>query len=153
MSFEVHTIEEPQWLRALVQDVLVDAVQPLGFIGPLGYRWWEPNNTENNFDGWQVAVYPTPNEVIGPTAFDGCKYVSGFRLNVWHILNCLTAVEGVAWHAPVQYNGYLDGPEISVRGMFAGKHVWIRFFQLPPPDEPASFLVNPATGQAIEKSA
>lgn len=153
MSFEVHTILEPLWLRSFIEDVVIDAVTPLGFIGPLGYRWWEPGNSANPFDGWQIVVYPTPNEVRGPVVHDGCKYVSGFRLNVGHIIGVMTTVEAVVWNAPVQYNGDLDGPEVGVQGMYAGKHVWLRFFQMPPPDEPCSFFVDPATGQTIEKPA
>ena len=153
MAFEVHTIQEPAWLKALVEDVVVDAVVPLGFIGPLGYRYFEPQNPENSFDGWQVVIYPTPNEVRGPVANDGCKYVSGFCLDVGRIIEAMSQVDSVAWNAPVQYNGYLDGPEISVQGQFAGKHIWLRFFQLPPPDEPCFFYINPQTGEVAEKPA
>lgn len=151
--FEEHTIQEPLWLRSLIEDVVIGAVTPLGFIGPLGYRWWEPGNRDNTFDGWQIVVFPTPNEVRGPVPHDGCKYVSGFRLDVGQVIGVMTAVESVAWNSPTSYNGDLDGPELSVRGTFAGKHVWLRFFHLPPPDEPCSFYVNPATGQTVEKSA
>lgn len=150
---EEHVIHEPPWIRALVEDVLVDSVQPLGFIGPLGYRYWEPGNQQNFFPGWQLAVYPTPNEVQGAVVHDGAKYVSGFRLNVGRILAAMSHVEMVAWNAPVEYTGDLDGPELSVQGQFAGKHVWLRVFNLPPSDEPASYYVNPATGEAWEKPA
>lgn len=153
VSVEEHTVQEPAWVKALVEGVLLEAFQPLGFIGPLGYRWWEPGSPSNAFEGWQIAVFPTPNEVKGPVAQDGCRYVSGFRLDVGRIIGVMTSVDMLVWAAPAQYNGDLDGPEVSLRGMFVGKRVWLRVFHLPPPDEPTSFYVNPQTGEAWEKTA
>jgi hypothetical protein len=153
MALEEHTIREPSWIKALVYDVIVDAVQPLGFIGPLGYYWWQPGNDHNVFDGWQVVVFPAPYEIRGTSPHDGNKSVSGFRLNFSSILEVLSSVESVVWHSPVRYNGDLDGPELSVQGQFAGKRVWLRFFNLPPPDEPCSHYVDPTTGEAREKPA
>jgi hypothetical protein len=63
------------------------------------------------------------------------------------------SVEKLDWHAPVQYNGELDGPEISIKGQFAGKSVWLRVFHLPPSDEPASIVIDPVRKRAWEKPA
>lgn len=152
MALEEHTIQEPYWIKALVDDVVIEAMQPHGFIGPLGYRWWEPDSPNNSFAGWQIVVFPTPNEVKGATAHDGSRYVSGFRLDVGRIIQAMGGtVESVVWNAPMQYNGDLDGPELSVQGQFAGRHIWLRFFHIPPPDEPPSFYVNPDSGEAWER--
>jgi hypothetical protein len=151
MSHLVHVAAEPAWLRALVDDVVIDAVEPLGFIGRLGYRWWEPSSPHNGFAGHQVVVYPTPSEIRGPGVADGCCAVAGFNLDVGKLLATMARVESVVWRSPVRYNGDLDGPELSVQGFFAGRHVLLRFFSRPPPDEPASHFVNPATGEATPR--
>lgn len=150
---EEHIIQEPSWIKTLIEDVVVDAVLPLGFIGPLGYRYWEPGNVNNHFDGWIVAVFPTPNEVKGPCDTDGSRFVAGFHLDLGKIVDVFRPVEELAWRMPVSYNGDLDGPELSVQGQFAGKHVWLRFFHMPPPDEPSSYYVDPVAGRAWAKSA
>jgi hypothetical protein len=151
MTIEEHVIQEPAWIKALVEDVLLPSMHPYGFIGPLGYRWWEPENPGNSFDGWQIAVFPTPNELRGPHPDDGCLYVNGFRLDVGKILSVLSEVQQVAWNSPTAYQGDLDGPELSLQGSFAGKVIWLRFFQIPPPDERPAYYVNPVTGEAWEK--
>jgi len=154
MALEVHTIQEPLWIRALVEEVVKEAMWPLGFIGPLGFRYWEPEAPTNTFAGWQVVVYPTLNEAAGPHKHDGNKFVSGFRLNVGHIVTAMGgSVESIVWNSPVGYNGDLDGPEISVQGHFCGKHVWLRVFHLPPPDEPVACYVDLQTGRAWAHSA
>lgn len=148
-----HTIETPHWLVSLVEDVLMDAVIPLGFIGPLGYRYWEPDDEGNASNVWQVAVYPTPNEIRGSDRNDGSMFVSGFRLDIGSILKCFHEVEEVVWVSPTKYSGILDGPEISLRGTFTNKQVWLRFYNMPPPDEPPAFAVNPQTAEATELPA
>lgn len=152
MDLAMHTVETPQWIAAFVNEVVIDCVRPLGFIGHLGYRYWSPEDKANPSDAWMIAVYPTPNEVRGLHKNDGALFVSGFALNVGGIISAMTDVAEVVWNSPAKYNNDLDGPEISVRGQFAGKHVWLRFFHMPPPDEPASFAVNPVTSQATELS-
>lgn len=147
MTFEEHQVVVPPWLTALVEDVVLVAVDAHGLIGPLGYRWWGPQDAGNEFDGWQVVVYPTPGELRGGQ-MDGAQFTSGLSLDVGGILNAFSKVDDVVWHAPAHYNGDLDGPELRVRGDFLGKRVWLRFFCLPPADEPSSFHVDPRTGSA-----
>lgn len=143
--------EPPAWLRALVEDVVLEAVTPLGFVGPLGYRWLPPGEPANQYDGWQVCVFPTPNEAAGGP-HDGCKYVDGIEVDLTAVLGALAAVEKVVWHASVRYNGELDGPEVSIRGQFANRRVWLRLFHVPPSDEPAAYLVDQRTGEARVKA-
>lgn len=149
MTIEEHVINSPEWIDTLVNKVL-DAMTPLGFIGPLGYRWWEPDNLNNGYDGWQIVTFPTPNEAIGGK-HDGCKYVSGFYLDIRQVLDVFTSVKAVAWSNPTQYNGDLDGPEFYIQGQYEGKDVWLRVFNVPPQDEPCSYAVNLETGDATEK--
>jgi hypothetical protein len=144
---EEHVLQEPEWIKQTL-DVIVDSMLPLGFIGPLGYRWWEPGNLNNSAQGWQLAVYPTANRVLGGGPHDGQTFVSGFKLNVSKILAVFDKISVVEWAMPTRYNGDLDGPEFNVRGVIDDEHVWLRIFSLPPLDESASYLVNYATGEA-----
>ncbi len=153
MSFSEHTVETPAWIKALVEDVIQPCVLPLGFMGHLGYRYWGPDDPDNQYEGWQLCVYPTPSEIRGQAADDGGMYVAGFRFDVSRLITGLTDVDDVVWASPARYTSNLDGPEISVRGAFAGKRVWVRFFCMPPPDEPPSFQVDPSTGEATELPA
>lgn len=152
MGIEVHNVAEPEWIRTLVNDVLLAAFEPLGFIGQLGYRWWEPDNVYNTFAGWQIAVFPTPNEICGSHECDGRLSVNGFSLNIGSILNVFSSIKSVVWNAPTEYNGDLDGPELHVQGLFAGKHVWLRVFNIPPSDEPPSYCIDPAQGTVWKKA-
>lgn len=147
-----HTVETPCWIKALVED-LTDCVTPLGFIGPLGYRYWEPDDPANPADAWQLVVYPTPNEVRGPDANDGAMFVSGFRLDVGRIIGTFCEISEVVWSSPAKHGNNLDGPEISLKGRYTTKTVWLRFFSLPPPDEPPAYAVDPAAGTAVELPA
>jgi hypothetical protein len=146
--FETHEAVEPAWIRTFVDDVVVAAVTPLGFIGRLGYRYWPPGE---HGPEWVLSVFPTAAEVVGTHSADGAKYLSGFEVDVARIVGGMNGVQVVAWTMPVKYNGELDGPELCVRGQFAGKHVRLRFFHLPPSDEPVSFCFNPATRETWEK--
>ncbi len=147
--FSLSSVETPAFIPALL-DVLLTAVVPDGVIGPLGYRWWGPDTPGSSYAGWTVVVYPTPHELRGG-ANDGAKGSAGFTLNLAVILGAFSGLEMLDWHAPVQYNGDLDGPEISVKGQFAGKSVWLRVFHLPPHDEPASVVIDPIARRAWEK--
>ena len=147
-----HTVETPSWLKALVDD-LTECVVPLGFLGQLGYRYWEPDDPANAADAWQVVVYPTPNEVRGSDANDGAVFVSGFRLDVGRIIAMFNATEELVWASPANFSRNLDGPEISLKGRYTTKKVWLRFFSLPPQDEPPAFAVDPVAGVATELPA
>lgn len=153
MSIESHTYAQPAWITALVEEVVVPAVTPLGFIGPLGFRFWEPDSPGNPGDAWQIVVFPTANLVCGSHKNDGGTFVAGFRLNIGLILNTIGHVNSVVWNSPASYNGTLDGPEIDIRGKFVGKVIWLRLFSLPPPDEPPAFRVNPQTAEVQELPA
>ena len=153
MALAEHPIRTPEWIKALVENVLVDCVTPLGFMGPLGYRYWEPAAVDNQASCWQVAVYPTPNEVRGQDKLDGACYVTGFRFDVAKLIRGFSDVDELVWHSPAKYAGNLDGPELSVQGVFLGKRVWVRFFHLPPPDELPSYAVDPRTGVGTELPA
>lgn len=153
MSISMHVIEHPAWIKILVEDVLMPTLTPLAFLGPLGFRYWRPDDPLNVGEHWTVAVYPTPTEVRGQHAADGAVFVAGFRLDIGKIVANMNAVDEVIWNSPQKYTGNLDGPEVSIRGRFAGHLVQIRFFHVPPPDELPAFAINPTTGEAFELSA
>lgn len=144
-TIDEHAIRKPEWLERLVELVL-DCVTPFGFIGPIGYRWWDPGQFGNPYDAHQVAAFPTAYVVDGGRE-DGERRVSGFDLDLSKLLSGFDEISSVAWHTPASYNGDLDGPEVRVQGRFAGTDACLRLFHVPPPDEPAYFAVTP-TGDA-----
>src|ERR1051326_9637118 len=91
MAIEEHAVAQPPWIESLVA-LVMEAMTPLGFIGPLGYSWWEPGNPDSLFDGWTLVVYPTPNEAIGGE-HDGALFVNGFRLDIAGILRQMQMIE------------------------------------------------------------
>jgi hypothetical protein len=144
-----HAVIVPPWIAALV-DVVVSAMTPLGFIGRLGYRWWEPENENNDRDCWQVYVFPTTAVCKGGPN-DGLEFTSGFTLDVSKLTDAVNHISEMAWHAPCQYTNDLDGPEFRIQGQFAGKEVRLRVFTLPPGDEPVSCSVDYSTGEVEER--
>ncbi len=145
-SLDIHVTEETPWVGAML-DVIVSALSPHDFFGPLSYRLWEPDpRTDGAEPHWVLAVFPTPFEHRGG-AEDGCRAVSGFTLDQKLLQGAFSSVNALAWHMPTRYNGDLDGPELRIRGVFCGRDVWLRIFHMPPPDEAASHVYEPATGR------
>ncbi len=132
-------------------DLLVASVQPLNLMGQMGYRYLEPGTLQNPTDYWVFAVYPTPNEAFGGYHDGGLVY-PGFSLDLGHFLEGFGATEDLVWHAPAVYNGELDGPEVSLKGSFTGRRVWVRVFAQPPSDVMPSLVVDLANGNCWEKS-
>lgn len=153
MAIAEHAVNHPAWVADLVDGVMVEAVTPLAFIGALGYQYWPPGTPGGRADAWVVVVYPSPNEVRGQDANDGALSVSGFKLDVWKVVRAFAEVEAVTWHAPTNYTGNLDGPELAVLGTYAGHRAEVRFFHLPPKNEPAAYAVDPRTGYVTELPA
>lgn len=146
---EEHAVAQPAWIDALVE-VVRCSLRPLGFIGHLGYRIWEPESPHNPCDGWMLAVFPTAHEWAGGSR-DGSLAVSGFALDVGEVLKAFAEVHKIAWNCPAHYNGELDGPELVVEGSVLGKRVLLRVFHLPPSDEPICYVVDPALGEAWQR--
>jgi hypothetical protein len=149
----VQTILPPAWVTALVDDVLLPAVMPHGFVGRFGYRVWEPEEHMSGFDGWQVAAYPSPYEIRSAHAHDGGRSYGAFALDVKKLLSSFSDVEDIAWRSNAnQHNlsSEFDCPEIVVAGKFAGRRVRLRVFGGPPIDEPISHFVDPANKTAVE---
>lgn len=145
MSVEIHTAEQPKWLDALVETVLECVTPDDSFMGPLGYRWWEPDNAYSLCPDWVLAVYPTPYDARGGAA-DGGRCVSGFSLDVKRLAQAFAEVNELRWDAPVRYYGDLDCPALTICGKFAGKKVQLRVFHLPPSDEPSACAVDAKSG-------
>ncbi len=151
MALEQHTIVTPAWLRALIEDVVVEVVTAFGFMGPIGFRYEEPADDQPDA-AWVIHAYPTPNEVRGCDANDGMMFVSGFSVNLGALLDAFQTVTSVTWHSPAQQTAHDSGPKIVVQGTFLGRRVALHFFRMPPADEPPAFAVNPRTSEATELS-
>lgn len=150
-SLAVHVAEEPAWVPALV-DLVVQAISPHDFFGPLAYRLWEPSEDEDgDLNCWVLAVFPTPYECKGGSG-DGALAVPGFTIDQLVLQAAFSELNSVVWHMPTRYNSDLDGPELRLRGTFCGRDVWLRVFHTPPPDEVPTHVYEPATGRCWERN-
>lgn len=148
MTIETATIERPAWIEELVQLVLASVTPQDGcFMGPLGYRWCEPNVLDNTDSAWLLCVYPTPNVIVNGGERDGTRFVYGFTLDLTAILRKLRQIKLVEWKTPHGYNGELDGPSVNIRAVYDAQDVHLQVFNLPPSDEPAGCHVDGRTGQ------
>lgn len=149
-SMDIHVVEEPHWVGALL-DVVVNALTPHDFCGPLAYRLWEPDSrVDGDEPHWVLAVFPTLHERRDGAA-DGAPTASGFTVDQLSLQEAFSSITSVAWNMPVRYNTDLDGPELRIRGVFCGRDVWLRLFHLPPPDEPVSCVFDSVAGRCWDK--
>ncbi len=144
---EALDVQTPPWIAALVE-VVKEATAPLWFMGPLGYRWWEPGNPHSQCSDWLIITYPAPYLVEGG-AVDGGRCSTGFQLDVSALLEAFSSVSDVQWHAPVGTVSPADCPSLRVHGCFAGKQVHLCVNQFPPEDEPEAFIYNAQTSEVI----
>jgi hypothetical protein len=150
--FEESRIESPLWLKTLVEEVIMPAIAPLSFMGPLGYRCVEPDALKTGFNGWQVAVFPLSNRIVGANVNDGALAVSGFQLDVLRLTNNMRNLSRFEWRMPMSYSGDLDGPALLLEGEFLSRRLELTIFNLPPADEAPAFTINPVTKE-IKKVA
>jgi hypothetical protein len=130
-----------------MDDVVTDCITPLGFIGHITFRYWAPDDLRNPSKDWLIVAYPAANTIRGPHAHDGATYITGFYFDVYLLIEEFTEIHEIQWRSPVIASGSLDGPELTVRGVYQGQSVQLRFFHLPPPDEAPGYAVNPATDE------
>lgn len=146
MAIEVHAVGTPAWVTALA-DAIIDTVEPLAPMGPLGVAWWAPGQPANPAAGRHlVCAFPTATEIVRGQ-HDGSFICPGFHLDVTALLHVFSGVEKLAWEFPAHYNGDLDGPALVVDGSFAGRDVQLRFYSQPPPGEAPGLALDPRTGE------
>ena len=149
-NLAIHTVREPGWIIPFVKRYR-QSLRPLAPIGGIGYRWLEPHSPNNPTDWHVLSLFPAPNEVYGGK-HDGRKTVAGFEINVTKMIALYCTVEALCWHSPVRYNGDLDSPSVTIRGLSDGMPVWLRLFSVPPPDEAVALQIDASTGEHWSKS-
>ena len=94
-------------------------------MGPLeyGYRLEE--------DIVELIVYPTPVELVGG-AVDGAVVVPGFSLDLQMLPAAFERVDALHWQAHSMGSYDLEGPHLSLEGIYQGHHVWLRVLSEPP---------------------
>jgi hypothetical protein len=108
----------PAWLDTLV-DVVVDCMEAHSPTGPVGFRYL----TEHARG--ELVVYLTPVELVGG-ADDGAVVVPGFALGLQALVAVFDQVTALQW-CPHGFGPYdLDGPCVSLEGVYQGYHVWLR---------------------------
>jgi hypothetical protein len=94
-------------------------------MGPLayGYRLEE--------DLLELIVYPTPVELVGG-AVDGAVVIPGFSLDLHMLSAVFERVDALHWQAHSLGPYDLEGPYLSLEGIYQGHHVWLRVLSAPP---------------------
>ena len=139
--------ECPKWLLDFVSKIS-SLLNPLGFIGQLGFRYLSPDADKNKTKRWLLAVYIVPHELSGGK-HDGSSVVSGFCLNPNGLLEIFSEVSTLEWRVPRGYTDGLDGPEVWLEGTYAigvaadhEKQVQLHIYSEPPADEAPAIVLD-----------
>jgi hypothetical protein len=120
--------DAPDWLISLV-DSVADCMEAAAPSGPVGYRWL---NDDGEF--WEVLVYSTPVQLVGG-AVDGEIVYPLFSLDLQGLSSCFDEVVDFRWQAQDFGPHDLEGPHVSVEGVYRGRNVYLRVLSEPPEDE------------------
>lgn len=119
----------PAWVTKVL-DAVSDGFQAEIPCGPLGFVWAPPHRLQKRV--WNMSVFPTPGEVIEAGPYDGQKAVPGFVLSLNPILAAFEPGALVAWRAPSEFTGELDGPSVTILGRVARRELCLCIFEEPP---------------------
>lgn len=146
----------PSWLVGLIKEVS-NLIQPLGFIGQIGFRYLSPDVPKNNTNRWVIAVYLVPHELSGGKQ-DGSSVVSGFCFDLQKLSEFFYEVSTLEWKVPRGYTDGLDGPEVWLEGTYAigvapdhEKPVQLHIYSEPPADEAPAIVLDVNTNSLRAK--
>ena len=114
----------PPWLETLV-DLVSNCIEAHSPMGPLEYRY------SAEADIAELIIYPTPVELVGG-AVDGAVVVAGVSLDLQMLQSAFERVEAMHWQAQGMGPYDLDGPHLSLEGLYQGYYVWLRVLSEPP---------------------
>ncbi len=116
--------QPPTWLADLVDSVsaCIEAHSPMG---PLEY-WY---STEEEIT--ELIIFPTPVELVGG-AVDGAVVVAGFSLDLHTLQTAFERLDAVYWQAHSLGFHDVEGPHLSLEGIYQGQEVWLRVLSEPP---------------------
>lgn len=137
----------PQWIEKLVKTA-ADSIRPLNAMGPLGWCWSEPQTSDGK---WEVTIYPTPSEIYGGPG-DGIKVFPGYNMVMNKLLGVFDNTPSLSWSIRGDRQDKFIGPELLVEGNVARKAVAVRLFVLPPFDEKAVIMIDPARNLVWNKN-
>ncbi len=119
--------QSPVWMSSLI-DVVYNCIEAHSSMGPLGFYY----NQEGDF--WEIIARPTSVELIGG-ALDGEIVITGFSLDLHELSSAFERVSAINWRAH-SFGPYdLDGPHISIEGIYQGHNVFLRVLSDPADDE------------------
>lgn len=126
--------EAPAWMESLV-DVVLECIEVQTLMGPLGFRYGEDSGL------WEILVYPTPVELAGGDV-DGLIVSPGFSLDLEPLLAAFEQIADMRWTVYRYGHHNLDGPEISIEGVYEGNEVFLRILAEAPEDEEPGMKVD-----------
>ncbi|MCP4658686.1 MAG: hypothetical protein GY856_25015 [bacterium] len=126
--------EPPAWMESLI-DVVLESIETHTLMGPLGYRYGEDSGL------WEILVYPTPVELSGGDV-DGMIVSPGFSLDLEPLLAAFEQIADMRWSVYRYGLHGLDGPEISIEGVYEGNEIFLRILAEAPEDEEPGIKVD-----------
>jgi hypothetical protein len=94
----------------------------------------------------ELTIYPTPVELVGG-AVDGAVVVPGFSFDIYMLQSAFEQVDALDWQAHSMGPHDLEGPHLSLEGIYQGYYVWLRVLSDPPEEvEPGLYLDTPGQG-------
>ena len=115
--------QPPVWLESLIE-IAAGSTESQGPPYTLSYRCGEDSGL------WTVDVYPTPVELVGGNV-DGEVGSPGFSMDLEELCSAFDRIDGLRWSV---YH-HLDGPEVSISGLYEGHEVYLRILAQAPADE------------------
>ena len=133
--------QPPIWMESLV-DIVSECIEPHNTMGPMGFRY------ELDEDLWVVIVYPSPIELIGES-LDGTIVAPGFSLDLEQLRSAFEQLDEARWNAH-SFGPYdLDGPHISIEGIYQKHNVWLQVLAEAPDDAEPGMKLD-TTGKRVE---
>ncbi len=126
--------QPPPWLADLVDSVsaCIEAHSPMG---PLEY--WYSTKEEIT----ELIIFPTPVELVGG-AVDGAVVVAGFSLDLHTLQAAFERLDAVYWQAHSLGSHDVEGPHLSLEGVYQGQEVWLRMLSEPPEEAEPGLRLN-----------
>ncbi len=126
--------EAPAWMESLI-DVVLGSIEVHTLMGPLGFRYGEDGGL------WEIMVYPTPVELSGGDV-DGLVVSPGFSLELEPMLAAFDEIADMRWSVYRYGLHDLDGPELSIEGVYEANKVFLRILAQAPEDEEPGIKVD-----------
>lgn len=127
----------PTWIDSLIMHIL-SCMEGHSITGGISSRHRQEEEL------LELIIHPTSIELVGG-AEDGAEVTPGFSLDVQLLMTAFEQVNAIHWIAHGFGPFDLEGPNISIEGIYKSHQVWVRILAYPPEDEPPGIYLDALT--------